>query len=540
MHLLFADLVLINGKIVYFNEGISFAEAVAVKHGKIVKIGRTAEIKQLAGPETTILDVKGKVVLPGFIDTHTHPEMYGEFMLFEVDCSKAKSISDIVGMIKEKAKQTEKGMWIRAYGYDDHRLAEKRHPTRRDLDKAAPDNPVALRRVCGHMAVFNTLALKVIGITKETANPEGGIIDREPESGEPTGLLRETAADVAWKAIPKYTVKEIKQGLKRTFQDLLSWGITTIHDISAFPESIQAYQELKAEGELPVRVNLVVQHEYLGKDLLSNILKLGIRTGFGDEWLKIIGVKFYADGSIGGHTAALNEPYIGEPQNFGVLTMEKNVLNRRVAKAHGGGLQVCIHAIGDRAVDVALDAIERALKENPRRDHRHRIEHCGVCTPKQLKRLKNLGVCVSASTCFISGVGEASIRALGEERINWYYPHKSLAEYGIVVSENSDLGASMSADPFIGIYTSTTRKDGAGKVFGSNQSISLEEAIRSYTINAAFVGFDEKSRGSIEEGKLADLIVLSDDPFSVPTEHLKDVKVDITIVNGEIKFRRKK
>jgi predicted amidohydrolase YtcJ len=278
--------------------------------------------------------------------------------------------------------------------------------------------------------------------------------------------------------------------------------------------------------------------EYKNQDLLQALVTLRLQNGFGDEWLKIMGVKFIADGSIGGHTAALHEPYIGEPKNFGILVTEPNVLNEKVMKAHKNGLQVFIHAIGDRGIDVALDAIEMALKENPKLDHRHRIEHCGVCLPKQLERIKKINVFISSSTSFLYGVGSVYNAAIGEERMRWCYPHRSFIDYGLAAAGNSDLGAAQSADPLIGIYASVTRKDRNGKVHVSDQCITVEEAIRSYSIDGALIGFDEKSRGSIEEGKLADLVVLSDDPFSVPPDQLMDIKVDVTIVNGEVKFQR--
>jgi len=537
---LFADLVLLNGKIALFNHGISFAEALAVKNDRIIKVGRGAEIRKFKGPKTATLDLKGKVVLPGFIDVHTHPALYGISVVFDVDCSQTRSITEIIDVIGKKATQSAKGSWLRAYGYDDHRLTEQRHPTRWDLDKAAPENPVILRRVCGHMIVCNSLALEALKVTRETRDPQGGVIDRDPASGEPTGLLREKASESALNAIPEYSMEEIKNGLEQAFKDLLTWGITTVHEAEAAPRFVQAYQELKAEGKLAIRVNLLIPNEHSDEDLLSSIARLGIRGGFGNEWLKVTGIKFFADGSLGGHTAALNEPYVDEPENYGVLRVDPTVLKEQATKAHENGFQICIHAIGDKAIDVALDAIEEALKRNPKQDHRHRIEHCGLCTPKQLQRMKQLRVCASASTSFLSSsaLGDMSLKALGPERMEWYYPHRSFVEYGITSAEGSDLGAAASANPLVGIYTLVTRKSTQGKVFGANQGTTLEEAVRSYTTNAAHLGFDENDRASIQEGKLADLAILSGDPFSSSTDRIKDIKVDITIVGGQIRYRR--
>jgi predicted amidohydrolase YtcJ len=538
--MLFADLVLTNGRVVLLNGRISFAEGLAVKGDRIVEVGRNADMEQFIGHRTTVLELDGNVVLPGFIDVHAHPASYGACLAFEVDCAQATSIKEIIDAVEKRVSQSEKGNWIRAYGYDDHSLAEERHPTRWDLDKAAPENPVVLKRVCGHMIVCNSLALEALRVTKETVAPLGGIIDKDPASGEPTGLLREKAAEHAMSAIPPLSTREIKKGLEKAFYNLLSWGITTVYDAEAEPSYMRAYQELKAEGRLPVRVSLLIPNELPDQDLLSSLASLGIRGGFGDEWLKVTGIKFFGDGSLGGHTAALNEAYLDDPKNYGVLRVSPDVMTERASKAHISGFQICIHAIGDKAIDVALDAIEEALKRNPRADHRHRIEHCGLCTPKQLKRMKDLGVCASASTSFLQSgaLGEMSLKALGEDRMQWYYPHKSFVDYGIVSAEGSDLGASTSADPLGGICTLVTRKSIDGKVYGQNQATTLEEAIRSYTTNAAYLGFDEKDKGCIEEGKLADLVVLSDDLFSIPPDKIRNIKVDITIVGGQIRYRR--
>ncbi|MFB0567143.1 MAG: amidohydrolase, partial [Candidatus Bathyarchaeia archaeon] len=409
-----ADLVLLNGKVVTVDPKDTIAEAVAVKGGRIIKVGTSEEVKALVGEETRVIDLEGKTLVPGFIETHCHPALGGTG-IFEVDCRSPpiKSIKEILEKIREKTEKTPKGEWVRARNYNENKLIERRHITRWELDQVAPDNPVFISKETGHLYVVNSKALELAGITKDTPDPPGGKIDRSPKTGEATGLLYETASMMVTKIISPYNVEQIKEGLKHVFKQFLEWGLTTVHQATAIPISIKACQELLATGEMPIRLNLMVgtlpgvlPGYEVDVDLLDLLVKLGLKSGFGGERLRIMSVKLIADGSGSGGSAAVYTPQHRGIRGLGILVTSPEELTKQVIKAHKAGLRVSIHAIGDRGIDVALDAIEAALREHPVADMRHRIEHCSVCTPKQQERIKKLGVVPCSSIGYMWGVGD--------------------------------------------------------------------------------------------------------------------------------------
>ena len=533
------DVALVNGNIVTVNEGNEIAQAVAVKDGKIVGVGRTNEIKELVGDGTRVMDLQGKTVTPGFVESHCHPSMAGPRLLFEVSAGDAMTIDEIVDRIREKAGELPGGKWLRAWGYNDRRLDEKRHPTRRDLDKATTEHPVFLARLDGHMGVANSKALKLARITKATPDPEGGKIDRDPETGEPTGLLRETAQALVKNIIPPYTIEEIKEGLVAACNQLARWGITSFGDAAVVRDSMVAYQELLAENRLPLRVAMMI----VGLPMLefppylTELKALGIKAGFGNDRLRILGTKFMIDGSMSGYTAALYEPYANEPTEYGIIVQSPEELTRGIVEAHKAGLRPLTHAIGDRAIDLVLDAIEEALTETPGADHRMRIEHCTLPTHQAIDRMKRLGVIPSSSVGFIYELAPAHVACLGTERARRYFPHKTYLEKGILSVGNSDWFVT-SADIAQQLYGVVTRKGYSGEVIGPEQAISVMDALRLYTINGAYASFEEKIKGSIEPGKLADMVVLDRDILTIPEEEIKDMKVETTMVGGEIVYQR--
>jgi predicted amidohydrolase YtcJ len=533
------DLALLNGKIVTVNERDELAEAVAVRDGKIVGVGRTNEIKELVADGTEVIDLQGKTVTPGFVESHCHPSMAGPRLLFEVNAGGATKIDELIDRIRQKARHLPQGKWLRAWGYDDRRLKEGRHPTRWDLDKATTEHPVFLARLDGHMGVVNSEALGLTQITQQTPDPEGGRIDRDPETGEPTGLLRETAQALAKEVIPPYTIEEIKEGLVAACNQLASWGITSFGDAAVVRDSMVAYQELAAEGRLPLRVAMMV----VGLPMLEfppylNELKaLGLKAGFGNDRLRILGTKFMCDGSMSGYTAALYEPYSNEPTEYGIIVQSVEELKRGIVEAHKAGLRPLTHAIGDRAIDIVLDAIEEALTERPAPDHRMRIEHCSLPTDKAIERMKRLGVIPSSSVGFIYELAPAHLLGIGPERAKRYFPHKTYLEKGIISVGNSDWFVT-SANIAQQLYGVVTRKGYSGEVIGPEQAISVTDALRLYTINGAYASFEEKIKGSIEPGKLADMVVLDRDILTIPEEEIKDMRVETTMVGGEIVYQR--
>ena len=398
-----ADLVLLNGKIVTVDAEDRIAEAVAIRDGYILAVGSNEEIRAYVGEETRVIDLRGRTVLPGFIDTHTHPS-HAAVRLYEIDLRSppVRSIRDVLRLVAEKAEELGPGRWVRGANYNEAKLVERRHVTRWELDEAAPENPVFITKETGHEFIANSMALEIAGITAETTDPPGGKIDRR-DDGEPTGILYETAGRLVMEHIPPYTVEEIKEGLKRVWDQFAEWGITTTHDAGVDSTALRAYQELLAEGVRKVRTHVMIMvRDHEGRDLLEALTQLGIESGFGDEWLRILGVKIMGDGSGAGGTAAVYEPQHRGPGGLGIMVTPPEELKRLVLKAHRAGLRVCIHSIGDRAIDYALDAIEEAQRMMPRPDMRHRIEHNSLCTPRQLKRIKELGVTPSSSIGSVS------------------------------------------------------------------------------------------------------------------------------------------
>lgn len=525
------DLILLNGNILTVDEDFYRAEAVAIKDGIILRVGDNREVKPLAGKGTKIIDLRGKAVLPGFNDAHCHMWMFG-VQLSQINCRSppTKSIAEILEKIGRRVKRTPPGRWIVGWGYDDTKLAEKRHPNRWDLDKVSPKNPVALRRTCGHTMVVNTRALEIVGYGKETPQPEGGEIEKDPNSGEPTGILRETAMSPVNDITRAYSVEEIEEAIKLACQHGLREGLTSYQEAGLLTNAIKAYQRLHAREELPVRVYMMVS-----SDILDGILEAGITTGFGDDWLRVGPIKVMMDGGMGGKTAALYEPYEGTKDNVGIIYMSQEKLDSLVKRAHDAGFQIAIHAIGDRAIDVSLNALERAIKENPREDHRHRIEHCGLSTPPLTGRLRRLGVLPAGQPPFLYNIGDSFNTNLGPKRIKWTYPFKTWFEEGLRPSGSSDRPVVLGA-PLLGIWAAVNRETEAGVVLAPEEGVTPEQAIRMYTINAAYASFEEGVKGSIEPGKLADLVVLSDDPTRVPPQKIRDIKVLKTIVAGRVAY----
>jgi hypothetical protein len=532
------DLALLGGKIVTMGER-GMAEAVAVKGDRILMAGSSAQVRDLVGQETKLLELNGKTVVPGFIESHCHVSRAGTTLVFEVNVRDAKSIDDVIGMLRDKGRQLPEGRWILGRQYDDRRLKEKRHPTRWDLDKASTEHFIFLQRLDGHMAVANNKALELAGVTKATVDPKGGKIDRVANTGEPNGLLRELAQDTVMKFIPPYTIDEIKRGILSACQRLAGWGITSFTDTIVDHDTLVAYQDLEREGKMPLRAGIVIPwFPVLGRPGYAKELKtLGLRTGFGNEWLRVVGSKFMADGSMSGWTAALYEPYSNEPNNCGIMTISKEELREGVFEAHQAGLRPCIHAIGDRTIDVVLDVIEEALAKYPVTDHRIRIEHCSLPTPEAVTRIKRLGVLPSSAIGFLYELGSAHLLGLGPERIRRYFPHRTYFDQNIVSVGHSDWMVT-AADVAQQIYGAVTRKSYLGETIGVEQAIPVMEALRLYTTNAAYASFEEKIKGSIEQGKLADMVVLDRDILSVHPEEIKNVRVETTIVGGTVVYQR--
>ncbi|MFQ6126549.1 MAG: amidohydrolase [Candidatus Heimdallarchaeota archaeon] len=532
----FSNLCLVNGNIITMDPTNPKAEAVLIRGGTILRVGFSEEIKAQCDETTKVIDLAGKTVLPGLHDTHIHLLSRG-ILLQEIELREARSIEEIKEKVREEAGKKAPGAWITGRGWNDNIfVTEKRFPTRFDLDQATPDHPVALRRVCGHIVVANSMALEIANITAGTQSPPGGQIDKDPETNEPTGILREDARNMVQNLI-SYSDKEYYSALKAACELALSKGITTIHCLPtnsrAKSPELKIFQKLYKRGDLPLRVYLMIP-----EPSLPNLLELGISTGFGNSYLKIGGIKVLLDGSFGGHTAAMMEPYNDQPDNKGILIYSEEQLHTVVKKAHNAGFQLGIHTIGDRAARIAIDAIEAALEENPREDSRHRLEHASTLSPGLIQRMKKLGMVAAAQPPFIKSDGDWVPDRLGDKRSRYVYPFKTMITAGIKVAAGSDCPVEL-MDPFQGIQDAVTRVTVNGTVFVPEERVSVEQALRMYTLDAAYGAFEEHIKGSIEPGKFADMIIVSDNPFDVPTDKISEIEVAQTIVGGKIVYTKK-
>jgi predicted amidohydrolase YtcJ len=547
-----ADTVLFNGNVITVDERKPHAQGVAVKDGRILWVGTNEGVKQAMGRGTQVRDLKGMTVIPGFIESHNHTLMFG-LGLNSIDLTKVGSIEEIVALVRDRASRQREGTWITGVGYNQNELKEKRHPSRQDLDRAAPKHLVSLRHTSAHGYAVNSLALAKAGITKDRLDPEGGRIGRDVNTGELTGLLFESPA-MKWidDITPKPDLEELVAALGNASQRFLSEGITSAMDASVggndIPLQIAAYQEAVERGVLKVRHNLAIWSEAVFdycrfeeslKEARGRLLGLGIRTGLGDEKLRIGPFKIIVDGAFSTVTAVTYEPYGVEANDrgCGVLVIEPEKLAKLASVAHGLGWQLSIHGIGDKAIDVCLDAFEAAQKSKPRKDARHRLEHCTMALPRMFDRIKKLGVIPVLQPGFIWELGDNWFRQLGKETCAQFKPFRTLLDNKILMAFSSDRPV-VSGAPLLGIHSAVNQKTRTGQDYAPQEKITPEEALRCYTINGAYATFEEKVKGSIEVGKWADLVILAEDLTQVQPERIKDIPVMATMVGGDLCYHR--
>lgn len=540
-----ADLVVRNGKIITVDAKGTVAEAVAAWNGIIVRVGTNGDIEPLIGEETKTIDLAGRTMVPGFIDSHTHNVLIGEFLynfkLLDMAAELNPSLVDVQQRIREKVKETPKGDWIGGRNFDPEGIREGRWPTRDELDVAAPENPLIIMIRGYHASVVNSRALELAGITRDTPNPEGGIIDKDPVTGEPTGVLRDVP--LMKTVVPQATLEDLKDGLAAASEQYVKTGVTSTGDAGAAerPDSYRAYQEAVAEGRLKTRTYLMIHEEFYRRN------DLGLRTGFGNNRLRLGAVKLLVDGSIQCFTCAFYEPYVTkETRGLEGLRYTQERLNEIVAEAHRLGYQVAIHAQGDYGITVAVNAIEYAMEKYPRPDPRHRIEHTLCPTVEDLRRMKRLGIIANFYLFHPWFWGDQHInKFIGEERANKMVPVKTAMKMGIISCAHSDCPVCTPnnpvwpSNPLWGIWCAVNRKTRSGVDIGSQEKLTPMEALRVYTINGAHASFEEDIKGSIETGKLADMVVLSDSPLEVDPWEIRNITVEKTIIGGEIVYENK-
>ncbi|UCC40077.1 MAG: amidohydrolase [Candidatus Aminicenantes bacterium] len=527
-----ADLVLLNGAIWTVNPDQPWAEAVAIEGEKISQVGSTEEIRKMVGSHTQVIDLGGDLVLPGFIDSHTH-FLEGGFSLMRIQLYDAKNREEFVERIRAESQELEEGEWILDGNWDHQKFDPPELPTREWIDAVTPHNPVFINRHDGHMALANSLALKIAGITKDTPSPDGGEILKDPETKEPTGILKDGAMDLVTEHIPEPSLKEKARAAEVALKHATEFGVTSVHDM-AYASSFEVYQELLEADTLTARLYVYIQISEV--ELYS---RLKLKTPFGNHLLKIGGLKGFVDGSLGSSTAYFFEPYQDDPKKKGLLhshMFPEGSMEKRIREADKAGLQVAIHAIGDRANHLLLDIFERVIEEGGERDRRWRIEHAQHLIPEDFERFRKLSIIASVQPYHAIDDGRWAEKKIGRKRCETTYAFKSFLEKGVVLACGSDWYVAP-LNPLTGIYAAVTRKTVDGKNpegWFPEQKISLEEAIKGYTLNGAYAEFAEEFKGSIEKGKLADLIVLSKNLFEIPPEEIKETEVRMTIFNGDV------
>jgi predicted amidohydrolase YtcJ len=511
-----SDLVLYNAHVLTMNRRRPRAELVAATDGKIVWIGTNDDLGLFKG-SSKLIDCEGKTVIPGFNDAHIHIMAYLSNLL-SIDCSPAsvKSISDIQEKVRQAGKCTPRGKWIRGVGYNEFYLAEHRHPNRHDLDQVALYHPVRLTHRSLHACVLNSLGLALAGISVETPDPPGGLIDRELGTGEPSGLLFGMNSYLNEKVIPPLSERELRRGVKLVNQSLLSSGIASVQDATVRNgfEQWETFRKLKESGELVPRISIM-----FGLYALDAFKVRALHYGYGDSGLRLGAVKFTLD------------------ETRGQLNPSQEELNEGVLRAHEAGFQVAIHAVEEMTVQAAAIALENCQRRSRIADRRHRVEHCSVCPPPLLRRLKAIKALVVTQPAFIYYSGQRYLSDVPEAQLPWLYRTGSFLKSWLKPAASSDCPV-VPCNPLVGVYAAVTRRAESGQVISPEQAISPEEALRMYTLAGAYASFEEKLKGSIEVGKLADMVLLSADPTSVAHEQIKDIHVEKTIAGGEVVWER--
>ena len=522
------------GPILTMSEACPVVDAVGIDQGIVVATGTEAEVRERMPADTEPMYLDGRLATPGLYDAHAHTMMTGLAQL-EVDVTApgVASIDDIRRRISDRASTTGREDWIIGQGYDQASLSEQRHPVRADLDAAAPEHPVAIWRSCHHIMAVNSRALQLAGIDRNTPDPDGGTIDRD-EHGEPTGVLRENATRMIGAVQQNPSQRQIAEAIVAGGRAFVEHGIIAVTEAGIRTNTqLRAYQEVWRDGTLPVRSYLMM----LIDETLDDMIELGISTGFGDDWLQIGPAKLFSDGSIGGRTARMRRPYEGETDNVGLWMLDPAELKAKVLKAHNAGFQIGIHAIGDAAIDLVLDAYEEAQTATPRPDTRHRIEHCSIVDLDTIERIKRLGVVPIPGTSFLHYTRPVYEQNLGRDRYRYAYAMKTYAEHGIVAAASSDAPV-VPVDPLIGIQTMVTRKDRLGVDAWTEERISVEDAIRAYTVNAAYSAFAEKRRGRLVPGMLGDVTIFDQDLRSMDPDQITTAKADATVAGGNVVWDR--
>jgi len=528
-----ADLIVVNARVHTVDAATPSAQAVAVCGDRISRVGSNEEVKAAGDAKTRVIDAGGRLLLPGFNDAHVHL-ISGADMLVGVDLRPATSEQDFVRRLGEYAARLPKGRWILGGFWDHEAWPTQTLPTHQAIDAATPDNPVFVQRLDGHMAVANSLAMRLAKIESTTESPDGGTIVRDG-SGRPTGVFKDNAMDLINRAVPADTMEETIEKARAALAHAASVGVTTIQDMTASATELLAYQALRARGELTARIYSIQNHG------IDGLVAAGVATGFGDDWVRIGGIKLFADGSMGSGTAAFYDPYTDDPSTKGLLLHTPEALQAAIFAADAAGFQVIVHAIGDRANTIVLDAFEKLQQQRGARDRRPRIEHAQVVRPDDKARFKTTGVIASIQPSHCIDDMRWSERRIGRDRSKIAYNFKSFVDAGARIAFGTDWFVEP-MNPMIGLYAAVTRQFPDGTPAGGwfpEERISMEQAVEYYTMGSAYAEFADTRKGSLTEGKLADMVLLSQDVFTIPAREILNTVPVYTIVGGRIVYEQK-
>jgi len=526
-----ADHIYFNAKIWTGDSANPQAKAIAIKDSLILYVGD--DYSAYAGPQTTMTDLQGKLLVPGFIDNHTH-FLEGGYFLANINLRSVKSMADFISTFRHYTDSAKGNGWIKGGNWD-HEAWGGQLPRKEWIDSVSFEHPVFVSRYDGHMGLANSLALKLAGINKNTPNPPGGEIVKDPKTGEPTGILRDEATALVYAVIPKPTENELDQSLARAAAHGLSHGLTQVHDMGSYGGWIDlaTYRRAEAAGKLPIRVySFVAIHTW---QKLDSFVK---KNGWGDDLLHWGGLKGFVDGSLGSTTAWFYKPYLDAPQSRGLQVTDTNLLRQWILSADSAGLHIATHAIGDHANDWILGVYEEAEKKTPGKDHRFRVEHAQHLIPEDIDRFASLQVIPSMQPYHAIDDGKWAAKRLDSARLRGTYVFQSLLKSHANLTFGSDWTVAP-LDPIAGIYAAVTRRTLDDKNPGGwfpDQKISVEQALRCYTVNNAWAGFQENKTGKLKAGMLADFTVLSEDLFSIPPENIRDTRILLTVLNGKEAF----
>lgn len=542
----YVDVALINGHVITVNAKDDIAEAVGIKKNKIVFVGSTEDLLSISDDSTEVIDLGGKTLMPGIIDTHVHPMLNGfignspESSIINIDRTRCKSVAEILDMLKQAASLRKPGAWISSMGYAPAFLEENRHPTLEELDRAVPNHPVQCLHMSGHIAMYNSKALACIGIcgaedAKKFPENEVEVID-----GKLTGLLKEGTSFLLWSKVA-YTEEEQRRAALNSQKKFLENGITSIHDCGECDgTSYHLMQKMCNERAFKIRTYMML-HSIYGKAFAlednQHYLALGLRSGLGNEYFKIGSSKFMIDGGSGAPSSACREPYCHDPELKGVIGWERAEVADYICQLHNADCQATAHAMGDMAIEYMVEGYEKAFAIEPKPELRHRIEHCAVNDEDLIHRMAAMNICPTLNTGMITEQGKRYLEIYGEERAKYYSPLKSMLDAGIKVSLASD--APSGPLGFAMLDGAVNRYDRVNHAyFGKNQAVSVLEAIRCMTWHGAYASFEEDIKGSLEVGKLADMIVLNQNILECPKEQLNEIVVDMTMIDGKVEYRR--